>query len=62
MTIPLPDGTWHEPLTWEELVPYEREQGGYWLYGPWADVYGGGKVWVPARPPGQSPADDGGSG
>lgn len=44
----LPDGTEHEPLTWEQLVPYERDQCGYWLYGPWCDV--NGKVWVGVRP------------
>ncbi len=50
-TIILPDVTGHAPVPWEKLVPYEREQGGYWLYGPWCDVYGNGKVWVAvARP------------
>lgn len=50
MAAALPDGTEHEPLNWEDLVPYERDQGGYWLYGSWCDVYGNGKVWVPVRP------------
>lgn len=42
----LPDGTEYTPLSWDELVPYERDQGGYWLYGPWCDVYGKGKLWI----------------
>lgn len=37
-------------LTWDELVPYERQQGGYWDYAG-ADVYGNGKTWVPVRNP-----------
>jgi hypothetical protein len=41
----------HTPLTWDELVPYERDQGGYWLYHyPGCDVYGNGKIWVPVKP------------
>jgi hypothetical protein len=44
--LALPDGTTHEPVPWDHLVPYERDQGGYWLYGPWCDVYGNGKVFV----------------
>ncbi len=32
------------------LRPYERQQGGYWEYGHGEDVYGNGKVWVPAPP------------
>ena len=47
----LPDGSSYAPLAWGELVPYERQQGGYWLYGPWCDVYGNGKIWVRVRPP-----------
>ena len=46
----LPDGTSLTPLTWDELVPYERDQGGYWLYGPWCDVYGNGKIFIRVRP------------
>ncbi len=34
------------PLTWEELKPFEQEQGGYWYYPSGCDVYGNGKVWV----------------
>lgn len=49
--ISLPDGTTHEPLAWGQLVPYERDQRGYWLYGPWCDVYGNGKVFVRVQPP-----------
>lgn len=37
-------------LTWDDLVPYERQQGGYWDYAG-ADVYGNGKTWVPVRNP-----------
>jgi hypothetical protein len=48
---PLPEG---HPLLWDELVPYEKDQGGYWLYPPGCDVYGNGKIWVrvprPERP------------
>ena len=32
------------------LRPYERQQGGYWEYGHGEDVYGNGKIWVPAPP------------
>jgi hypothetical protein len=39
----LPEG---HPLPWDELVPYERDQGGYWLYPKGCDVYGNGKIWV----------------
>jgi len=45
----LPDGTEYAPLAWDELVPYERDQRGYWLYGPWVDVYGNGKLWIPVK-------------
>ena len=31
-------------LTWDELVSYEKQQGGYWAYG--TDPYGADKVWV----------------
>lgn len=37
-------------LTPEEVAsmwPYERQQGGWWEYGPQCDVYGNGKVWRP---------------
>ena len=50
MPLNLPDGTRHTPLTWDELVPYECDQGGYWLYGPWCDVYGNGKIFIRVRP------------
>lgn len=43
MTDALPEG---HPLPWSELVEYEQQQGGYWLYGPHCDVYGNGKIWV----------------
>lgn len=50
----LPEG---HPLPWNELRPYEQQQGGYWLYPRGCDVYGKGKLWVgvprpeePARP------------
>ena len=39
----LPEG---HPLPWDQLVAYERDQGGYWLYPPGCDVYGNGKIWV----------------
>ncbi|MCL8016880.1 hypothetical protein [Streptomyces sp. AS02] len=51
MTDTLPEG---HPLAWEDLVPYEQQQGGYWLYPTGCDVYGNGKIWVrvprPERP------------
>lgn len=50
-TQELPEG---HPIPWDQLVPYERDQGGYWLYPPGCDVYGNGKIWVrvprPERP------------
>lgn len=27
---------------WDELKPYEQQQGGYWEYGHGEDVYGNG--------------------
>jgi hypothetical protein len=36
----------HQPIPWEELKPYEKEQGGYWFYPRGRDVYGNGKVWI----------------
>jgi hypothetical protein len=42
-TDALPEG---HPLPWDELVPYEQQQGGYWLYPQGCDVYGNGRVWV----------------
>ena len=36
-------------LTWDDLVPYEKEQGGYWAYG--TDPFGADKVWVAVKPP-----------
>ncbi|MEV0556182.1 hypothetical protein AB0I27_22370 [Streptomyces sp. NPDC050597] len=51
MTDTLPEG---HPLPWDQLVPYEQQQGGYWLYGPHCDVYGNGKIWVSVpRPQGE---------
>lgn len=38
-------------LSWDELRPYERQQGGYWLYPPGCDVYGNAKTWVPVPRP-----------
>jgi protein gp37 len=32
------------------LVPYEREQGGFWRYGARTGLHGEGKTWVPAPP------------
>lgn len=29
---PAPSDETHRALTWDDLKPYEREQGGYWLY------------------------------
>jgi hypothetical protein len=50
-TDALPEG---HPLSWDDLVAYEKDQGGYWLYPSGCDVYGNGKVWVrvprPERP------------
>lgn len=43
MTATLPEG---HPIPWDALVPYERQQGGYWLYPPGCDVYGNGRMWV----------------
>lgn len=37
MTDILPDG---HPLAWDQLVPYEQDQRGYWLHDR------GDKVWV----------------
>lgn len=39
----LPPG---HPLPWDELVPYEKQQGGYWLHNT-----AGPKVFVPVRKP-----------
>ncbi|NUS25064.1 MAG: hypothetical protein HOV92_12690 [Streptomyces sp.] len=43
MTGMLPEG---HPLSWDQLVEYEKDQGGYWLYPSGCDVYGNGKIWV----------------
>lgn len=48
MTATLPEG---HPLSWGQLVEYERQQGGYWLYPPGCDVYGNGRVWVSVPQP-----------
>jgi hypothetical protein len=37
------------PLAWDELVPCEKDQRGYWLYG--TDPFGADKAWVPVGPP-----------
>jgi len=42
----LPPG---HPIAWDNLVPYERDQGGYWLYG--TDPFGADKRWVPVKRP-----------
>jgi hypothetical protein len=40
-------------LSWEDLKPYEQQQGGYWYYPSGCDVYGNGKffVYVPKPEP-----------
>ncbi len=43
----VPGGSEHVPLTWDELLPYEQQQGGYWLYG--TDPFGADKRWIPVR-------------
>lgn len=43
MTDALPEG---HPIPWDQLVPYEQQQGGYWFYPAGCDVYGNGKIWV----------------
>jgi len=40
-----------EPLSWDELRPYEQQQGGYWLYPPDAGVHGEGKVFIRVSKP-----------
>jgi len=54
-SIELPDG---HPLPWDQLVPYEQQQRGYWLYPPGCDEYGNGKVWVPVRKPWPTDRDE----
>ncbi len=39
----------HTPVPWDELRPYEQQQGGYWLYHPGCDVYGNGRIWVTVK-------------
>ncbi len=46
---PLPSG---HPIAWADLKPYERQQGGYWLYG--TDPYGADKQFVRVRPPAET--------
>ncbi|MFK0288328.1 hypothetical protein ACIQVL_48830 [Streptomyces sp. NPDC090499] len=46
MTDMLPELPEGHPLPWDELVPYEKDQGGYWLYPKGGDVYGNDKIWV----------------
>ncbi|MET7713697.1 hypothetical protein [Streptomyces sp. NPDC005407] len=48
MTETLPEG---HPLTWDQLVPYEKDQGGYWLHPRGGDVYGNDKIWVRVQNP-----------
>jgi len=33
-------------IAWEELRPYEQQQGGYWAYPATAGVHGEGKVFI----------------
>jgi hypothetical protein len=41
-------------VTWDDLVPHEKQQGGWWDYSTATDVFGNGKTFVrvenPARP------------
>jgi hypothetical protein len=47
----LPEG---HPIPWGQMVPYEQQQGGYWLYPRGCDVYGNGRIWVSVpRPQGE---------
>jgi len=46
-----PEDVGHTPIPWDKLVPYERQQGGYWLYGPHCDIYGNGRIWIPRSAP-----------
>lgn len=46
VTPNLPPG---HPIPWADLVPYERDQGGYWLYG--TDPFGADKRFVRVQPP-----------
>jgi len=39
----------YAPLTWDDLVPYEKQQGGYWLTG--TDPFGADKRWIPVQKP-----------
>lgn len=41
------------PIPWDQLKPYEQQQGGYWLYGPDRDVYGNGRQWISVPRPEQ---------
>lgn len=50
--VPTLDEVDHSPIAWDQLRPFEQQQGGYWLYGPWCDAYGNGKIWVPVYRPG----------
>jgi hypothetical protein len=36
-------------VNWDELKPYEKQQGGYWLYG--TDPFGADKRWIPVEAP-----------
>jgi hypothetical protein len=56
VTCVLPEG---HPIPWGQLVPYERQQGGYWLYPRGCDVYGNGRVWVSVPHPHAKEAQDG---
>lgn len=36
-------------IPWEELRPYEQQQGGYWAYPKNIGVYGEGKQFIRVR-------------
>lgn len=44
----LPEG---HPIPWDQLRPYEQQQGGYWLYPDGRDVFGNDKIWVKSPNP-----------
>lgn len=33
-------------VPWDDLKPYEQQQGGYWLYGPSVSLYGEGREFI----------------
>lgn len=42
------------PLAWDDLVPFEKDQCGYWLYPSGRDVFGNDKIWVSVPNPGHA--------